>query len=1009
MDLLIDGQALQGEGKRRGIGRYSRELLDAIVRVRPDWRLRAVASDHLGEIAVPESVEVLRYAPPAPFHPCDGPTTDLLRLHYADWLRARDADAILVLSAFEGGGIPIQFLDDHPPTVAVFYDLIPLLFAESYLHGQPAIMKYFSRQLRSTATFDGLLAISETSRDDLVSLLGYRGEVVNIQGAPASDFRPEPRDRAERRLDRLGWKKRIPALNANRYLLYVGGGDFRKNLPALFTALAKLPESVRRAHPLVIAGELPKPFRDEFDRRLAALGIADSVIFLGYVDDRELLALYQCARLFVFPSMYEGLGLPVLEAMACGTDVVASGTSSIPEFSGPGVAFFDPANPDSIAHAVYDALAKPARASADAARAFADGFTWDRTGEAACRLIEKLVARPKRQCAPGRVVWSRPFDAHTTEDDLAELCTAFASLGPDRLALAVLPEDAPPAPLTARLPCLSFDELDRFLELHPASAFVYECDTPERFATLAPQVLRRPGVLVLDRALAESPALDAPHLRTALLAADRVLIRGLRTGEAPPARFKHLKQSVLPVSEFAAALAEVEEIGSQSVRRWRNAAVAALLQAPLADPLLGDWVRLRATSADTPRWPAPQLLNREGRTVTSVPQRLLDLVVRGGPQLWIGAHPPFDMDSLLLYGCTNFRAPAELHGKFDVVWCYESPISELGADQHLLAMDELVRFVGERGMLVLRYKMHDGGLAIKNILGRRPGLKARVLHEETDAGGHLVSIVELERTDMALRRPAPWTFGILTQNTRKANVVAMLKSIRDCDPAGEHEILICGPEAPEYAFAKPRYLPQNYSPTLPEICRKKNDIARAASHPNLLLAHDRYRLDEGFFSGFDQYGYDFDFLAIAQYFENGDEYPAYCHMADDSLRMTPPSAAQNLNALRGTSFINGGLMVFKTHILRAIPLNELCFWNQAEDVEITVTYMRHGIAPRFNPYASATTIGVDKSHIRAFVPAGPPPAVPCAPIVPASMDRPRRSRRLLNRLLPAKWLALFGS
>jgi hypothetical protein len=194
MHLLIDGQAIQGEGKLRGIGRYSRELLEGITRVRPAWKITVAASDHLGSIETPESVEVIRYYPPADVHFCSGSSTNFLRLHYADWLRAQKADAILVLSVFEGWGLPVNFLGEGPPLAGVFYDLIPLLFADRYLTGHPLPIKYYSRQLRSLVNFDGLLAISETTKRDLLSVVGYRGRTINIQGAPADDFEPTSRE-----------------------------------------------------------------------------------------------------------------------------------------------------------------------------------------------------------------------------------------------------------------------------------------------------------------------------------------------------------------------------------------------------------------------------------------------------------------------------------------------------------------------------------------------------------------------------------------------------------------------------------------------------------------------------------------------------------------------------------------------------------------------------------------------------------------------------------------------
>ena len=354
-----------------------------------------------------------------------------------------------------------------------------------------------------------------------------------------------------------------------------------------------------------------------------------------------------------------------------------------------------------------------------------------------------------------------------------------------------------------------------------------------------------------------------------------------------------------------------------------------------------------------------------------VPEPLLDLVRAGGRHLWVGDHPPFPADAVALFGCTNLRAAAGLHQAYDTVWCYETPLVGWEANRYLLVIDELVRFVGAAGTLVLRYGAQHGVIPVKLTLGRRLGLTARVTHEETDPVGVVTTVFALTRAAVGLYRPAPWTFGILTQNTRKPNVVAFLKSVRDHDPDRRHEVIICGPPDPDYAFADPVYLPQNYSAERAEITRKKNDIGRAATRPNLLIVHDRYVLADNFFAGFDQYGYDFDFVTIDQRYPDGEEFPGYCTIVDGGLAVTPSRAIEDAANLPGTPYLNGGLFAVKTHVFRAVPMNELSYWNQAEDVEYTVAVMRHGLAPRLNPYSSATTLGIDRQYTKAFRPADP--------------------------------------
>src|SRR5262245_38875428 len=157
-------------------------------------------------------------------------------------------------------------------------------------------------------------------------------------------------------------------------------------------AFAALPEPCRRAHDLVITCELLPPYRAALQAQGRELGIGDSLKLTGFVSDRELRALYQTCRLFLFPSLYEGLGLPVLEALQCGAPVVASGSASLPEYAGPASWLADPRDPQDLARAVQQALAEPRDARLAERLAFARSFTWARTAERALEAMARVEA-----------------------------------------------------------------------------------------------------------------------------------------------------------------------------------------------------------------------------------------------------------------------------------------------------------------------------------------------------------------------------------------------------------------------------------------------------------------------------------------------------------------------------------------------------------------------------------------------------------------------------------------
>ena len=167
----------------------------------------------------------------------------------------------------------------------------------------------------------------------------------------------------------------------DRFILYLGTLEPRKNVPRLLEAYARLRRG-GEAPMLVLAG--PRGWRHAaIDARVAALGLGDAVRFLGYVPASDLPLCYNAASVFVYPSLYEGLGLPPLEALACGTPVVASNASSLPEALGDAALLVDPRDPAALAGALAAALAdEPLRGRLRAAGfAQARRFSWRRMAE----------------------------------------------------------------------------------------------------------------------------------------------------------------------------------------------------------------------------------------------------------------------------------------------------------------------------------------------------------------------------------------------------------------------------------------------------------------------------------------------------------------------------------------------------------------------------------------------------------------------------------------------------
>ncbi len=278
-------------------------------------------------------------------------------------------------------------------TAAVLYDLIPLRFADWYL--TEPIMRYAYRsRVRSLASFDHLLAISQASADDAEEFLGVHPDRQTVIWAGADDrFRPPSQPHHEI-ADELGGE--FPGVKPG-YVMFPSGIERRKNVDGLFAAYAALAPALRARHPLVLVCRVNDHERHELDARLTELGIIENVVITGYVSDELLVRLYQGADLVVFPAIYEGYGLPVLEAMRCGAPVICSDSSSLREVQTDPNRRFDPHDVDAIATAMRSALH-----AIDAGELTRDQAPPDHSWERAADLTVEALRRESAKVRPGR-------------------------------------------------------------------------------------------------------------------------------------------------------------------------------------------------------------------------------------------------------------------------------------------------------------------------------------------------------------------------------------------------------------------------------------------------------------------------------------------------------------------------------------------------------------------------------------------------------------------------------
>ena len=272
-------------------------------------------------------------------------------------------------------------------TVVTVHDLIPLILPT---YRGSLLVRLYTRLVAAAARkAEAIITVSQASKRDIVRCLHIPPERVHVTYEAAGEAFQPVEDEVQ--LAAIRQKYEL----SKRYLLYLGGFDQRKNLSALLGAFALLVNRQPHAR-LVIAGKLPGRDSSLFPdpRRLVReLRVEERVIFTGWVPEEDKPALLSGAVAFVFPSLYEGFGLPAAEALACGTPVIASDRSSLPEVVGEGGVLVEPTDVEALAEAMEVLLVDGALRAKLRQRALAQAakFSWKQTALETLAVYRKVV------------------------------------------------------------------------------------------------------------------------------------------------------------------------------------------------------------------------------------------------------------------------------------------------------------------------------------------------------------------------------------------------------------------------------------------------------------------------------------------------------------------------------------------------------------------------------------------------------------------------------------------
>jgi alpha-1,3-rhamnosyl/mannosyltransferase len=265
---------------------------------------------------------------------------------------------------------------------ATIHDLTCWLLPETHLPANVAADKLFADRILRRA--DGIIAVSEATRDDAVRILKLPPERFRVIHHGVADvyFQVKPED-AERARSRLGLKR--------PYVLFVGSIEPRKNVDLLLNAFEKLPLDMRMEFELVLAGP-PGWAQSETLARLR--NPVAGVRYLGYVAEQNLPGLFAGASAFVYPSLYEGFGFPVAQAMAAGAPVITSNVSSLPEIAGGAAMLIDPRSESELTFALKEMLTSPSRRCDLIARGRENAacFSWAACARESLEFFEEVAA-----------------------------------------------------------------------------------------------------------------------------------------------------------------------------------------------------------------------------------------------------------------------------------------------------------------------------------------------------------------------------------------------------------------------------------------------------------------------------------------------------------------------------------------------------------------------------------------------------------------------------------------
>lgn len=367
MTIAIDAREMVGQ--IAGKGRYVLELVQALAKLDSENQYYLYCKAR-PTIALPKNFTVVLI----------GGKPGLRQFWMANDVKRRGCDVFLAPTGY------LPAILSRVPTVVTVHDLAIFLVKEA----RPTRNTYLAERLLlglAVRRATHIVTVSESTKQDLAKVFGTPKQKISVTLLGYDKKRYQPKASK----DDLSVLKEYQ-LTASQYVLFIGTLEPRKNIVGLITAYARLPKQLRDIFPLAIAGKKGW-FYEEIFATVKELDVVDAVHFLGRVPDEHLPALYRQARCFAFPSFYEGFGLPVLEALGCGTPVITSNISSLPEVAQHGGLLVNPKKLETITEALDTLLTDDTRYAEmkKETTTQAASFSWETTAKETLAIFKDIV------------------------------------------------------------------------------------------------------------------------------------------------------------------------------------------------------------------------------------------------------------------------------------------------------------------------------------------------------------------------------------------------------------------------------------------------------------------------------------------------------------------------------------------------------------------------------------------------------------------------------------------